>query len=203
MMRLGYFLNLPLLQGSTFFDFYRNSRSVKSTIVHFRVRSFLTRFAVHRSKDRLRHRGCLHAFNCQHTAKPHACLCLQLRNLLWATSKHDLYFMHDHCVKHWNSLTRQTTEVSRPHCDQPSSLCLTKPCSPAHLLLESSQRQAVTLIGSSGAALYIELAATVGNTSGMLVAFQMHVLVMSMHRRLSKHNCMQQGNAHAPCSHMI
>ena len=38
---------------------------------------------------------------------------MQLRNLLWATSKHDLYFMHDHCVKHWNSLTRQTTEVIR------------------------------------------------------------------------------------------
>ena len=36
---------------------------------------------------------------------------MQLRNLLWATSKHDLYFMHDHCVKHWNSLTRQTAEV--------------------------------------------------------------------------------------------
>ncbi|DBB18543.1 hypothetical protein WJX82_001381 [Trebouxia sp. C0006] len=61
---------LSVQKGGKFFDFYRNSRSVKSTIVHF-----------------------------------------QLRNLLWATSKHDLYFMHDHCVKHWNSLTRQTAEV--------------------------------------------------------------------------------------------
>ncbi len=43
---------------------------------------------------------------------------MQLRNLLWATSKHDLYFMHDHCVKHWNSLTRQTTEVTHVNSSQ-------------------------------------------------------------------------------------
>lgn len=53
---------------------------------------------------------------------------LQLRNLLWATSKHDLYFMHDHCVKHWNSLTRQTSEVSHSASLKwsPSFQCMVK-----------------------------------------------------------------------------
>ena len=36
---------------------------------------------------------------------------LQLRNLVWATSKHDVYTMHDNCVKHWSGITRQQTEV--------------------------------------------------------------------------------------------
>ena len=30
---------------------------------------------------------------------------------MWATSKHDVYTMHDNCVKHWSAITRQQTEV--------------------------------------------------------------------------------------------
>lgn len=35
----------------------------------------------------------------------------QLRNLLWATSKHDVYVMSDNTVTHWCTLTRKLTEV--------------------------------------------------------------------------------------------
>lgn len=36
---------------------------------------------------------------------------LQLRNLLWATSKHDVYLMQNFSVMHWSSLLRRGKEV--------------------------------------------------------------------------------------------
>lgn len=36
----------------------------------------------------------------------------QLRNLIWATSKHDVYFTGPHEIKHWNSITKQTAIVA-------------------------------------------------------------------------------------------
>lgn len=35
----------------------------------------------------------------------------QLRNLVWATSKHDVYLMSNYQVMHWSSLTRNLSEV--------------------------------------------------------------------------------------------
>ncbi|KAL0546186.1 hypothetical protein IC582_016092 [Cucumis melo] len=35
----------------------------------------------------------------------------QLRNLLWATSKHDVYLMQNYSVLHWSSLLRRSKEV--------------------------------------------------------------------------------------------
>ncbi|XP_074380771.1 putative WD repeat-containing protein C2A9.03 isoform X1 [Apium graveolens] len=35
----------------------------------------------------------------------------QLRNLLWATSKHDVYLMQNYSVMHWSSLLQRGTEV--------------------------------------------------------------------------------------------
>ncbi|GMN45299.1 hypothetical protein TIFTF001_014485 [Ficus carica] len=35
----------------------------------------------------------------------------QLRNLLWATSKHDVYLMQNYSVMHWSSLLRRGKEV--------------------------------------------------------------------------------------------
>lgn len=60
----------PTKKGGTYFDFWRNTRSVKSTILHF-----------------------------------------QLRNLVWATSKHDVYLMSHYSVIHWSALTCLKTEV--------------------------------------------------------------------------------------------
>ncbi|GMY30731.1 uncharacterized WD repeat-containing protein C2A9.03-like [Fagus crenata] len=57
-------------KGGSYYVFRRNSRSVKSTILHF-----------------------------------------QLRNLVWATSKHDVYLMSHFSVVHWSSLTCGRNEV--------------------------------------------------------------------------------------------
>ncbi|KAB1203699.1 putative WD repeat-containing protein C2A9.03 [Morella rubra] len=57
-------------KSGSYYEFRRNSRSVKSTILHF-----------------------------------------QLRNLVWATSKHDVYLMSHYSVIHWSSLTCSKSEV--------------------------------------------------------------------------------------------
>ncbi|BFG33655.1 hypothetical protein CerSpe_199290 [Prunus speciosa] len=57
-------------KGSLYYEFRRNARSVKSTILHF-----------------------------------------QLRNLVWATSKHDVYLMSHFSVIHWSSLSCTKSEV--------------------------------------------------------------------------------------------
>ena len=36
----------------------------------------------------------------------------QLRNLLWATSKHDVYVVLENRVNHWSALSRETTTAS-------------------------------------------------------------------------------------------
>lgn len=38
-------------------------------------------------------------------------LLVQLRNLLWATSKHDVYLMQNYSVMHWSSLLTRGKEV--------------------------------------------------------------------------------------------
>lgn len=57
-------------RGAQFFDFFKNIRRIKCTIVHF-----------------------------------------QLRNLAWATSKHDVYVMHDGTVIHWDAAAERRTQV--------------------------------------------------------------------------------------------
>lgn len=57
-------------KGGAYYEFWRNTRSVKSTILHF-----------------------------------------QLRNLVWATSKHDVYLMSHYSVIHWSALTCERSEV--------------------------------------------------------------------------------------------
>ncbi|CAI8595770.1 unnamed protein product [Vicia faba] len=57
-------------KGYSFYEFRRNSRSVKPTILHF-----------------------------------------QLRNMVWATSKHDAYFMSNFSVMHWSSLTCTSSKI--------------------------------------------------------------------------------------------
>lgn len=56
-------------KGGNFYGFCYNTRSVKSTIVHF-----------------------------------------QLRNLVWATSKHDVYLLSNYSVIHWSTISRKETE---------------------------------------------------------------------------------------------
>nr|AHG30905.1 putative WD-repeat protein [Narcissus tazetta] len=60
----------PTEKGGVYYEFRCNTRSVKSTILHF-----------------------------------------QLRNLVWATSKHDVYLMSHNSVVHWSALTSKKSEV--------------------------------------------------------------------------------------------
>ncbi|XP_008794688.1 uncharacterized WD repeat-containing protein C2A9.03-like isoform X2 [Phoenix dactylifera] len=60
----------PTKKGGLYYEFWRNTRSVKSTILHF-----------------------------------------QLRNLVWATSKHNVYLMSHFSVIHWSSLSCKKSEV--------------------------------------------------------------------------------------------
>jgi len=57
-------------KGHAFYDFYCNSRGVRSSIVHF-----------------------------------------QLRNLLCATSKHDVYVNYRNCIMHYSDMTRRSSPV--------------------------------------------------------------------------------------------
>ena len=41
-------------------------------------------------------------------------MCWQLRNLLWATSKHDVYLMRESCIKHWDDVARRSSKVQQP-----------------------------------------------------------------------------------------
>lgn len=36
---------------------------------------------------------------------------LQLRNLVWATSKHDVYLISNYSLMHWSSISNNLTEV--------------------------------------------------------------------------------------------
>ncbi|KAE9599150.1 hypothetical protein Lal_00043852 [Lupinus albus] len=60
----------PTKKGGMHYDFWQNTRSVKSTILHF-----------------------------------------QLRNLVWSTSKHDVYLVSHYSIVHWSSLNSKRSEV--------------------------------------------------------------------------------------------
>ncbi|XP_066330904.1 uncharacterized WD repeat-containing protein C2A9.03-like isoform X1 [Miscanthus floridulus] len=61
---------MPAEKGQLYYAFQHNTRSVKSTILHF-----------------------------------------QLRNLVWATTRHDVYLMSNFSVLHWSALTCKKQEV--------------------------------------------------------------------------------------------
>uniref|UniRef100_A0A0E0KEG1 Uncharacterized protein n=1 Tax=Oryza punctata TaxID=4537 RepID=A0A0E0KEG1_ORYPU len=90
----------------TFYDFHLNTRLVKSTIVHFQVGDesseiyyALSFFVV------------LYSLIEYEELTMFMWTCLQLRNLLWATSKHDVYLMQNYSVMHWSSLLQRGKEV--------------------------------------------------------------------------------------------
>ncbi|KAH1245260.1 putative WD repeat-containing protein C2A9.03 [Glycine max] len=135
-------------KGQTFYDFFFNTRLVKSTIVHFQVKtSFILACYVVDSGTFGRigviHLGC-YAFYCYMSDKTVSCqfygygcikamllkqveyeqlgrtlyyeylsliTLLYLRNLLWATSKHDVYLMQNYSVMHWSALLQRSKEV--------------------------------------------------------------------------------------------
>ncbi|KAL6573315.1 hypothetical protein OROHE_001774 [Orobanche hederae] len=76
--------------GHNFYDFQFNTRLVKSTIVHFQI------IALANSRMNIYFRRSVFG---------------RLRNLLWSTSKHDVYLMQNYSVVHWSSLLRRGKEV--------------------------------------------------------------------------------------------
>ncbi|KAH7567781.1 hypothetical protein JRO89_XS07G0147200 [Xanthoceras sorbifolium] len=116
---------LEVEKGQTFYDFQFNTRLVKSTIVHFQVQTF-----GHISEE-------FGFWPCQHDLQTSDTIYLlhnsisqefqvnsvinvlvafvvflaQLRNLLCATSKHDVYLMQNYSAMHWSSLLRRGKEV--------------------------------------------------------------------------------------------
>ncbi|EOY16046.1 Transducin/WD40 repeat-like superfamily protein isoform 1 [Theobroma cacao] len=119
---------LQVEKGKAFYDFQFNTRLVKSTIVHFQVllsyyyilsmllfdygslpEPFIGSYtncknlkAIYAEVRVLMLHGCAGAI------KMH---CYMLRNLLWATSKHDVYLMQNYSVMHWSSLLHKGKEV--------------------------------------------------------------------------------------------
>ncbi|KAL6657562.1 hypothetical protein ACP70R_005342 [Stipagrostis hirtigluma subsp. patula] len=78
---------------STFYDFHFNTRLVKATIVHFQLANNPVDEHPQRPVLLLRHQ-----WN-------------DLRDLVWATSKHDVYMTQNCLVKHWSSLLQRENEV--------------------------------------------------------------------------------------------
>ncbi|PPR93655.1 hypothetical protein GOBAR_AA27024 [Gossypium barbadense] len=85
---------LQVEKGKTFYDFQFNTRLVKSTIVHFQLS-----FANGLNSNYL------------HITTHSSRVLVRLRNLLWATSKHDVYLMENYSVMHWSSLLHKGEEV--------------------------------------------------------------------------------------------
>ncbi|KAH1245261.1 putative WD repeat-containing protein C2A9.03 [Glycine max] len=114
---LPFFLNLSFFlffcsqecfqvqKGQTFYDFFFNTRLVKSTIVHFQINGLYLQgvLTVVRS-----HTG-YKTVSCQFYG--YGCIKAMLRNLLWATSKHDVYLMQNYSVMHWSALLQRSKEV--------------------------------------------------------------------------------------------
>lgn len=87
-------------KGSSFYMFKKNFRSVTPTILHFQVCQMLL----------------LHLFSISEYKRLVECFVfyfsfLQLRELVWATSNHDVYLMCNHSITHWSSLTSSRDEV--------------------------------------------------------------------------------------------
>ncbi|KAH7524424.1 hypothetical protein FEM48_Zijuj06G0117700 [Ziziphus jujuba var. spinosa] len=95
-------------KGKTFYDFQFNTRLVKSTIVHFQQ-------VMHRTHELSRTAISLFisAFKAGWKLKlsSRRDVVNMLRNLLWATSKHDVYLMQNYSVMHWSSMLRRGKEV--------------------------------------------------------------------------------------------
>ncbi|RYR47609.1 hypothetical protein Ahy_A07g033552 isoform C [Arachis hypogaea] len=90
---------LEVQKGKAFYDFQFNTRLVKSTIIHFqKVSSKMPNIVLYRKDSFLPIYG-------------YGCIKAMLRNLLWATSKHDVYLMQNYSVMHWSSLQQRGKEV--------------------------------------------------------------------------------------------
>ncbi|KAG7020205.1 SPBC2A9.03, partial [Cucurbita argyrosperma subsp. argyrosperma] len=111
---------LQVEKGNNFYDFQFNTRLVKSTIVHFQLvihrRAYF--FRVMQVSQVIFSGMAMNAISAISAFKAVEVIseqlpgrCYMLRNLLWATSKHDVYLMQNYSVMHWSPLLRRGKEV--------------------------------------------------------------------------------------------
>lgn len=81
-------------KDGNYYEFFRNARAAKPTILHFQV------YAIKLCNSIMFFILII----------PKIC-CVQLRNLVWATSKDDVYFSSHYSIMHWSSLSQNLTEV--------------------------------------------------------------------------------------------
>ena len=100
-----------LAQDGAFFDFARNTRAVKSSITHFQASN--GRRAGGWMEGEGGNIAASHAVTypapvrqCPASSRPPTPP-PQLRNLLWATSRHDVYTVQDSKLVHWSAATRE------------------------------------------------------------------------------------------------
>lgn len=71
-------------------------------------------------------------------------LSFQLRNLVWATTKHDVYTVHNQSVTHWSSLDQTSTElINADDCIIPKQVP-TPSIALALIVVDSSSRWSLT-----------------------------------------------------------
>ncbi|AAF17690.1 F28K19.28 [Arabidopsis thaliana] len=101
---------LQVEKGKNFYDFQFNTRLVKSTIAHFQCLFFLLIMFDLRICD---NSSCFLMLIIVPTfsAVAGGVDSHKLRNLVWATSKHDVYFMNNYSLMHWSSLLQRGKEV--------------------------------------------------------------------------------------------
>ncbi|TXG52837.1 hypothetical protein EZV62_022006 [Acer yangbiense] len=95
---------LEVEKGKTFYDFQFNTRQVQSTIVHFQVDFGLMNMFINLY-------GTCYVNSIIDMFVTFVVFPSQLRNLLCATSKHDVYLLQNYSVMHWSSLLRRGKEV--------------------------------------------------------------------------------------------
>ena len=77
---------------------------------------------------------------------------VQLRNLVWATSKHDVFLLHEGCIRHWNALAPAHAPLREvaPCCAQYACGLVMWPMRRAHLLQASQVQRTPLCLGQAG-----------------------------------------------------
>ncbi|CAE5964526.1 unnamed protein product [Arabidopsis arenosa] len=98
---------LQVEKGKNFYDFQFNTRLVKSTIAHFQLLCLIIESATANSWPLIKPEFS----SWESSWRLKETFVNMLRNLVWATSKHDVYFMNNYSLMHWSSLLQRGKEV--------------------------------------------------------------------------------------------
>nr|CAN70843.1 hypothetical protein VITISV_007636 [Vitis vinifera] len=94
-------------KGGNYFEFFHNTRLVKPTILHFQYYNSVNDIA----EVTLDGHITVHKIHQQVLLVDMDSRSGLLRNLVWATSKHDVYLMSNYSVMHWSSISSNLSEL--------------------------------------------------------------------------------------------